>query len=87
MLSSIDKDLLCKFKAYDSAQTVWQVLKMKFDETSATKLHGLTMRFDLYKMHSNHVMKQHLRVMSNMIHELKTKENNLTDKQQVQTVI
>jgi hypothetical protein len=45
------------------------------------------MKFDSYKMRSKHTMKQHLRVMSIMICELKTAGNNLTDEHQVQAVI
>ena len=38
-------------------------------------------------MRLDHTMKQHLRVMSSMIRELKTAENQLIDEQQVQAVI
>lgn len=45
------------------------------------------MRFDSYKLDSNHMMKQHIRLMSSMIRELKAAENHLTNEQQVQAVI
>ncbi|KAG5527278.1 hypothetical protein RHGRI_028242 [Rhododendron griersonianum] len=38
-------------------------------------------------MRPGHTMKQHLRAMSSMIHELKVAGNNLSDEQQVQAVI
>ena len=44
------------------------------------------MKFDSYKLRSEHTMK-HLRAMSSMIRELKSTGNNLTDEQQVQAVI
>ena len=66
---------------------MWKALKLRYEGTSATRLHGLTMKFDSYKMHSEHMMKQHLRAMSSMIRELKSVGNNLTNEQQVQAVI
>jgi hypothetical protein len=45
------------------------------------------MRIDSYKLDSNHMMKQHMRLMSSMIRELKATENHLTNEQQVQVVI
>ena len=87
MLSSMHNDLMCEFEIYDTAQSMWEALKLKFGGTSATRLRGLIMRFDSYKMRSDHTMKEHLRAMSTMIHELKSAGNNLTDEQQVQAVI
>ena len=66
---------------------MWKALKLRYGGTSATRLRGLTKKFDLYKMRSEHTMKQHLRAMSSMIRELKSVENNLTNEQQVQAVI
>jgi hypothetical protein len=66
---------------------MWEALKLRFAGTSATRLRGLTMKFDSYSMHYNHTMKQHLRVMSSMIHELKVAGNNLSNELQVQAVI
>lgn len=66
---------------------MWEALKLKYGGTSATRLRGLTMRFDSYKMRSDHTMKQHLKVMSSIIRELKAVGNQLTDEQQVQAVI
>jgi hypothetical protein len=87
MLSSMHNDLIGEFEVYPTAQGMWEALKLKYGGTSATRLRGLTMRFDSYKMRSDHAMKQHLRVMSSMIRELKAAENQLTDEQQVQAVI
>ena len=66
---------------------MWKALKLRYGGTSATRLRGLTMKFVSYKMRSEHTMKQHLMAMSFMIRELKSAGNNLTDEQQVQTVI
>jgi hypothetical protein len=66
---------------------MWKALKIRYKGTSATRLRGLTMKFDSNKMHSYHTIKQHLRAMSTMIRELKATGNNLTNEQHVQTVI
>ena len=49
-----------------------------------TRLHGLNIKFDSYKMRPNHTMKQHFRAMSTMIRELKAAGNTLTEKQRTQ---
>lgn len=60
---------------------------MKFEGISTTRLQELTMRFDSYKMCSDHAIKKHLRAMLTIICELKTTGHNVIDEQQVQTVI
>ena len=60
---------------------MWNVLKLKFDKTSATRLRALTLKFDSHKIRPNGNMKQHVRQMSSMIHELKAAKNNLSDGQ------
>jgi hypothetical protein len=87
ILSNMHNDLIGKFEVYPTAQGMWEVLKLKYGGNSATRLHGLTMRFDSYKMRSDHTMKHHLKAMSSMIRELKAAGNQLTDEQQVQAVI
>jgi len=81
MLSSMHNDLIGEFEVHPTAKGMWEALKLKFGGTSATRLGGLTMRFDSYKMRLDQTMKQHLRVMSSMIRELKAAGNNLTDEQ------
>jgi transposase InsO family protein len=87
LLSSMSNDLIGEFEECKTAHDMWEALKLRYGGTSATRLRGLTMKFDSYSMHYNHTMKQHLRVMSSMIRELKVAGNNLTDEQQVQAVI
>jgi hypothetical protein len=87
MLSSMHNNLIGEFEKYPTAQELWKALKVRYGGTSATRLRGLTMKFDSYKMHSKHTMKQHLRAISTMIRELKIAGNNLTNEQQVQVVI
>ena len=76
ILSSMHNDLLSMFEDYKTAREMWNALKLKFGETSATRLRVLTLKFDSHKMRQNVNMKQHLRQMSSMIRELKAAENN-----------
>ena len=47
----------------------------------------MTLKFDAYKKQSNHTLRQHLTIMSNMISELRCVGHELTDEQQVQVMI
>jgi len=84
MLSRMYNDLISVLKDYKTTRELWIALKLKFGETSATRLHTLTLKFDSHRMCPNWNMKQHLRQMSSIIRELKVAENNLSDEQQVQ---
>ena len=47
----------------------------------------MTLKFDTYKKQSNHTMRQHLTIMSNIISELRGAGHELTNEQQVQAMI
>ena len=79
MLSSMHNDLIDEFEEHATARALWDALKLKFGGTFATRLCGLNIKFDFYKMCPNHTMKQHLRAMSTMIYELKVAGNTLTE--------
>jgi len=57
MLSSMHNDLIGEFEVHPTAKGMWEALKLKFGGTSATRLSGLTMRFDSYKMRLDQTMK------------------------------
>ena len=57
MLSSMHNDLIDEFEQYITTQDMWKALKLRYGGTSATRLRGLTMKFDSYKMRSEHMMK------------------------------
>ncbi|ESQ44830.1 hypothetical protein EUTSA_v10003344mg, partial [Eutrema salsugineum] len=87
LLSCMQDDLMCKFEEYGTAKGMWEALKDKFGATSATKLRRLNQRFDDYKKRPNQSMRQHLRIMSNMIRELKNAGQIMSNEQQVQAVL
>ena len=84
MLSSMHNDLISEFEEHATTRAMWDTLELKFGGTSTTRLHSLNIKFDSYKMRPNHTMKQHLRAMSTMIHELKAASNTLTEEQKIQ---
>jgi hypothetical protein len=57
MLRSMHNDLIGEFEVHPMAKGMWEALKLKFGGTSATRLSGLTMRFDSYKMRLDQTMK------------------------------
>ena len=87
MLSSMHNDLVGEFENYPNAQEMWNQLKITYGGTSATRLQALTLKFEQYVMDSKHSIAEHLRTMSALICDLKAAGNNLSDEQQVTTVI
>ncbi|XP_071725008.1 uncharacterized protein [Rutidosis leptorrhynchoides] len=87
LLSSMENDVMRKFRRFENAKEMWEALATRFGHTSMTRLRHLTIRFDSYKKPHGQTMKQHLRKMSNMINELKDASHVLTNEQQVQAVI
>lgn len=76
----MQNDFLCKFKPYARAYDIWKAFKTKFGASSVTIIHSLALLFNDYYKHVSHTMKQLMRVMLNMIHELKFVGNNLKQK-------
>ncbi|KAK9160273.1 hypothetical protein Syun_006614 [Stephania yunnanensis] len=66
---------------------MWNALKQRFETTFAIRLHQLTIKFETYIKLQHHLMKQHLRDMSNMICELNIAGHVQSDEQQIQAVI
>ena len=86
LLSCMQDDLMIEYEVYQTSHEMWKALKEKYGGLSATKLRGLVMKFENYKMRLNHTMKQHPKEMKRIIKELKTFGHMLTDDQQVEKV-
>ncbi|KAK2989434.1 hypothetical protein RJ640_018752 [Escallonia rubra] len=80
-------DLIGQFEGYQTAQEMWNALKLAFTGTSVTRLRALTLKFETYKMTPNAKLFDHLRKMSAMIRDLKAAGNNLSDEQQILAVL
>ncbi|XP_031276066.1 uncharacterized protein LOC116134512 [Pistacia vera] len=86
-LSSMDNDLMKKYREYELAKDMWSALATKFGGTSIAKLQPLTIKFDTYKKKPEHTMRVHVRHLSNMISQLRDASHVLTNEQQVQAII
>jgi hypothetical protein len=80
-------DLIGEFETYQTARAMWDQLKLRFGGTTATRLRAMNLKFDQYKLDPKHTMTEHLRAMSAMIRQLKAAGVNITDEQQVLSVI
>ena len=79
MLNSMRNDLMLRFEKHCSTLVVWDIVKVQYGRISTMRLRQLTLNFDAYKKQSNHTMRQHLTIMSNMISELRGAGHELID--------
>ncbi|KAL0456393.1 UNVERIFIED_CONTAM: Copia protein [Sesamum latifolium] len=80
-------NLIREYEKYPTAKELWDVLKVAYGSTSATRLRALTLRFNQYVLDPKHSMIQHLDVMKDMIRELQNASCELSDEQQVLAVL
>jgi len=69
LLSSMQNDIMVELSHYQTTNAMWEALKVKFGDIYDNKVAKC----------ANHTMNHHLKVMSNMIRELKAVGNNLID--------
>ena len=87
MLSSMHDDLIGEYKTFQNAKDMWDQLKFDFGGIFSTRLRSLVLKFEVYHKDPKYTMTEHLKMMSEMIRDLKTAGNVLTDEQQMQAVI
>ncbi|KAL0404158.1 UNVERIFIED_CONTAM: hypothetical protein Sradi_2056600 [Sesamum radiatum] len=87
MLSCMHDNLIREYEKYPTAKELWEVLKVAYGSTSATRLRALTLRFNQYVLDPKHSMIQHLDVVKDMIRELQNAGCELSDEQQVLAVL
>ncbi|KAK4412424.1 hypothetical protein Salat_2889400 [Sesamum alatum] len=63
MLSCMHDNLIREYEKYSMGKELWQVLKVAYGSTSATRLRALTLKFNQYVLDPKHSMIQHLDVM------------------------
>ncbi|KAL0401753.1 UNVERIFIED_CONTAM: hypothetical protein Slati_4205200 [Sesamum latifolium] len=87
MLSCMHDNLIREYEKYPTAKELWEVLKVAYGSTSATRLTALTLRLNLYVFDPKYLMIQHLDVMKDMIRELQNAGYEFNDEQQVLVVL
>ncbi|KAL2251565.1 UNVERIFIED_CONTAM: hypothetical protein Sindi_2278800 [Sesamum indicum] len=86
LLSCIHDNLIREYEKYPTAKELWEVLKVAYGSTSATRLRVLTLKFNQYVLDPKNSMLQHLDVMKDIIGELQNAGCELNDEQQVLVV-
>lgn len=71
MLSCMRDDLLGEFERFYTAKDMWTQLKVRFRQTSATRLCTLQVKWMQYTIDSSRSISEHLRTMSTMVRDLK----------------
>lgn len=71
MLSRMRDDLLGVFERFCTAKDMWMQLKVRFRQTSATRLRTLQLKWMQYTIDSSRSISKHLRTMSAMVRDLK----------------
>ena len=82
IVSFVFDDRIHKCGGFPTAHVMWAHLRGMYGGTSITHLRQLTIKLDTYKKRHDQNIKQHLRVMSNMIAQLKSAGHVLSDEQQ-----
>ena len=57
MLSSMHNDLIGEFEGFSITHDMWKAPELRYGRTSTIRLRRLAMKFDSYKMSSNHMIK------------------------------
>jgi len=81
------KILLGEIEACPTAKDMWDKLKVRFSQTSATRLCTLHLKWMQYEMDSTRTIAEHLQTMSAMVHDLKAAEREISKEESVLNVI
>ena len=87
MLYCMYDDLIGEFEVYPTAKDMWDQLKIRFGQTSETRLHTLQLKWMNYKMDSSRTVVEHLRIMSGIVRDLKAAGKDISEGEQVLNVI
>ena len=87
MLCCMHDDLIGEFEDYPTAKDMWDQLKVRFGQTSETRLRTLQLKWMNYKMDSSRTVVEHLRIMSGIVRDLKAAGKDISEGEQVLNVI
>ena len=79
MLYFMHDDLIGEFELSPTAKDMWVQLKIRFGQTSKTRLRTLQLKWIQYQMDSNRTMTKHLRIMSGIIRDLKAAGKDISE--------
>jgi len=87
MLSCMHDDLLGEFERFPTSKDMWAQLKVRFGQTSATRLCTLQLKWMQYTINSSRSISEHLRIMSAMVRDLRAAGEEISEEEQVLNVI
>lgn len=87
MLYCMHDDLIGEFEVHLTAKDMWDQLKIRFGQTSETRLRTLQLKWMNYKMDPSRTVIEHLRIMSGIIRDLKAAGKDISEGEQVLNVI
>ena len=87
MLCFMHDNLIGEFELRPTAKDMWDQLKVRFGQTSETRLRTLQLKWIQYQMDSSHTMTEHLRIMSGIIRDLKAAGKEISKGEQVLNLI
>jgi len=80
-------DLLGKFECCLTVKDMWDQLKIKLGQTYTTRLCTLHLKWIEYEFDPSQTITEHIRTLSGMVWDLKTTDQYVSEKEQVQNVI
>ena len=81
VLSCMHDDLLGEFERFSTPKDMWARVKIKFGQTSATRLHTLQLKWMQYTIDFGHNISEHLRTISAMVRHLKVLGRDISDEE------
>ena len=81
MLYCMHDDLIGEFEACPTAKDMWERLKVRFGQTSTTRLRTLHLKWMQYEMDSTRTRAEHLRTMSAMVRDLKAAGREISEEE------
>ena len=79
MLSCMQDNLLGEVEHFSTTKDMWAQLKIRFVQTSVTRLHTLQLKWMQYTIDSSHSISEHLRAMSAMVRDLRAARQDVSE--------
>jgi len=87
LLSCMRDDLLGEFERFPIAKDMWTHLKIRFNQTFATRLCTLQLKWMHYTIDSSRSISEHFRTISGMVRDVKLAERDVSREEHVLNVI
>ena len=86
-LSCMHDDLLGEFESCPTAKDMWDCLKIRFGQTSATRLRTLRLKWMQFQLDAGRPTTEQLRTLSGIVRDLKAAGHDIPEDEQALNVI